>query len=366
MKPLRVVDPKNRGGVILGLREALDGGDALCVSESPIGVDQVPDDCAVVVLTSGSTATPKRVALSAAALKASARATANAIGSGNWVLALPVTYIAGLMVMVRALEAETDTVEYGEETFLADAFERLTANLPAGDWYTSLVPAQLSRLVDAAELGVIAPTILGRYLAILVGGQAIPPGLIDRATALGARIVRSYGSAETAGGVVYDGLPIGDAQLRLTDDGILEISSTTLASGYIGDDTRTAASFVDGWFRTTDRARFDDGRLVIEGRVDDIIVSGGVKVSLADIERVLAESGIDAVASWFPDDGWGQVPALVSTKPVDLDEVRRVVEAALGKAARPYRAVIVDTIPTLSSGKVDRIAVHEIVRAAQP
>jgi len=366
MKPLRVVDPKNRGGVILGLREALDGGDALCVSESPIGVAAVPDDCAVVVLTSGSTAAPKRVALSVAALKASARATANAIGSGNWVLALPVTYIAGLMVMVRALEAETDTVEYVEETFTSKSFARLTMKLPAGNWYTSLVPAQLSRLVDATERGEMSSAVLGRYSAILVGGQAIPAGLVDRATALGARVIRSYGSAETAGGVVYDGMPIGDAKLRLDADGILEISSSTLANGYLGDDARTAESFIDGWFRTTDRARIDDGLLVIEGRADDIIVSGGVKVSLADIERVLVEFAIDAVASWFPDDEWGQVPAIVSPKPVDLDEVRRVVEAALGKAARPYRALIVDTIPMLSSGKVDRMAVHEIVRAAQP
>jgi O-succinylbenzoic acid--CoA ligase len=366
MKPLRVIDPNDRVGFILGLREALDGGDALCVSEAQIGVTEVPDDCAVVVLTSGSTAAPKRVALSAAALKASALATANAIGSGNWVLALPVTYIAGLMVMVRALEAETDTVEYGEETFTSKSFARLTMKLPAGNWYTSLVPAQLLRLVHATERGEMSSAVLGRYSAILVGGQAIPAGLVDRATALGARVIRSYGSAETAGGVVYDGIPIGDVKLRLDADGILEIWSSTLANGYLGDDARTAESFIDGWFRTTDRARFDDGFLVIEGRADDIIVTGGVKVSLADIERVLVEFGIDAVASWFPDDEWGQVPALVSTKPVDLNEARDLIEAALGKAARPYSVVIVETIPTLSSGKVDRIAVHEIVRAAQP
>ena len=319
-----------------------------------------------IVETSGSTAAPKRVILSADALRASASATAAAIGVGNWVLALPLTYIAGIMVGVRAIAADTQLVDLRAEPFDAQGFADSVAELPDGTWLTSLVPTQLTRLVDHAETSEFALDALRRFSAILVGGQAIPAGLVDRATALGVRVIRTYGSAETAGGVVYDGKPIGNTSLRIADDGVLEISTASLFSGYEGDPTRTAEALVDGWFRTSDRARIDNGLLVIEGRVDDIIVTGGVKVSLADIERVLAGSDIAAVASWFADDEWGQVPALVSTTSLDLDTVRSLIETALGKAARPHRVVTVGEIPTLPSGKVDRRAVGEIVRRDQP
>lgn len=317
----------------------------------------------IVVETSGSTAKPKRVQLSAGALKASASATVGAIGSGNWVLALPLTYIAGIMVVVRSLVDDTGLVDLRAEPFDASQFADAVAELPEGTWFTSLVPAQLARLVD---LGESARAAFSRLDAILVGGQAIPAGLVDRATALGARVIRTYGSAETAGGVVYDGRPIGDTQLRISADGVLEISSASLFSGYDGDPARTAETLVDGWFRTSDLAHLDNGVLVVDGRVDDIIVTGGVKVSVADIERVLAEAGIDAVASWYADEEWGQVPAIISTTKLDLDAVRSLIEAKLGKAARPYRAVNVDVIPTLTSGKADRVAVHEIVSREQP
>lgn len=317
----------------------------------------------IVVETSGSTAKPKRVQLGAAALRASVDATADAIGSGHWVLALPLTYIAGIMVVVRSMVDGTELVDLRAEPFDATQFADAVAELPAGTWFTSLVPAQLARLVD---LGESARAAFSRLDAILVGGQAIPVGLVDRATALGARVIRTYGSAETAGGVVYDGRPIGDTKLRITDNGVLEVATSSLASGYLDDEDRTAASFVDGWFRTSDLAHLDNGVLVIDGRADDIIVTGGVKVSIADIERVLAEAGIDAAASWYADEEWGQVPAIVSTTVLDLDAVRSLIEAKLSKAARPYRAVKCDVIPTLASGKVDRVAVHEIVSREQP
>lgn len=320
----------------------------------------------IVVETSGSTAAPKRVALSASALRASTAATASAIGVGGWVLALPLTYVAGIMVGIRACVADQPLVDLRAEPFDATQFASAVNQLGDGIWFTSLVPTQLTRLVDVAESDDTAAHALRRFDTILVGGQAIPAELVERARALGAHIVRTYGSAETAGGVVYDGYPIGDTRLRIADDGVLEISSSSLADGYQGDDERTARHFSDGWFRTSDFARIEDGRLVIEGRVDDIIMTGGIKVSLADIERVLAAAGISAVASWYSDDEWGQVPALVSTAELDYDGVRNLIEAELGKAARPYRIVRTEAVPMLANGKPDRLAVREIVQSQQP
>ncbi|MFZ4505443.1 MAG: AMP-binding protein [Microbacteriaceae bacterium] len=366
MHRLVTVDPTDTSAVIRGMEVALAGGDALCVSSETSGVTQVHDDCALVVLTSGSTAAPKRVMLSAESLRASAAATGDALGDGRWVLALPLTYIAGLMVVVRSLESGSEPVVFADDDFSAEAFCEFTHNLPDDTWFTALVPTQLARLVDLAERDDTAARALSRFAAILVGGQAIPAQLVERATRLGARVVRTYGSAETAGGVVYDGMPIGDTQLRVNDDGILEVSSSSLAIGYLGDDARTVETFVDGWFRTSDRAHFDDGRLVIDGRADDIIVTGGVKVSLADIDRVLEQFPGNARATWFTDDEWGQVPAIVADSALNLDDVRALVENELGKAARPYRLVTVDHLPVLSSGKSDRNALHEIAEGNKP
>ncbi len=371
MRSLVTVNPANTEDVVDAVTLALAGTAAVCVTTGEVDVSEVPDECALVVLTSGSTAAPKRVALSGEALRASALATTDAIGKGNWVLALPLTYIAGIMVVVRSVVDQTHLVDLRAEPFDAQAFTNEVADLPDGTWFTSLVPAQLARLVDLAERATGAARALTRFSAILVGGQAIPEGLVARAEAVGARMVRTYGSAETAGGVVYDGAPIGDTALRTDADGVLHISSSSLANGYIGDPERTAREFTTDangqrWFHTSDRATIENGKLTVLGRVDDIIVTGGVKVSLADIDRVLEKFGGTALATWFADDEWGQVPAVVADFDLDLDAVRAHVERELGKSARPYRVVTVDAIPTLPSGKPDRQALHEIAERNKP
>ncbi len=319
----------------------------------------------ITVESSGSTARPKRVHLSGSALVASARATAGEIGEGGWVLALPLTYIAGIMVVVRSLVTETPLVDARREPFDAREFTTVAASLADGMWFTALVPAQLVRLVDFAERDTSARDALRRFSRILVGGQAIPDGLIDRATALGVRVTTTYGSAETAGGVVYDGRPIGDTRVRIAEDGRVIIATSSLADGYVGDDELTATSFraEDGtrWWHTTDVGELTGGELAILGRMDDIIITGGIKVSLGDIDRVLESAGVDAVASWFADETWGQVPALVSTSDLDPEVVRDLIERELSKAARPYRFVTVSELPRLSSGKIDRRALQELV-----
>jgi O-succinylbenzoic acid--CoA ligase len=269
------------------------------------------------------------------------------------------------MVAVRAALSSTDLVDLRAEPFDAASFARAVAAPPEGKWFTSLVPAQLARLVDLAESDATARGALTRFERILVGGQAIPADLVQRANDLGARVTKTYGSAETAGGVIYDGHPIGDTRVRIEDGRIL-IATASLADGYEGDDDRTSESFETDsegvrWWRTTDLGEIVDGVLRVTGRADDVIVTGGVKVALGDIDRVLRESGIDAAAGWFPDDEWGQVPGVVTTADLELDEVREAVERTLGKAARPYRLIRVAEIPALSSGKLDRTAVIEIV-----
>jgi len=365
-KSLRAVSASDTNAVWRALMEALAGGDALCVTDSPLATGVVSDECAVVLLTSGSTAKPKRVALSAEALRQSARATAEAIGTGGWMLALPLDYIAGLMVLVRTAESGRTPVEFTGTRFDAVEFCRAVGELPDDTWFTSLVPAQLVRLVDFAEKDTDARDALRRFERILVGGQAIPVGLIDRAMALGVSVTRTYGSAETAGGVVYDGTPIGDTEVRIADGGLIEISTASLALGYLDDGgmvTPWSFSTEDDrrWWHSSDIGTIHDGVLTVVGRTDDVIVTGGIKVSLGDIDRVLDAAGVDAVASWFADDTWGQVPALVSETELDRDAVRDLIEREVSTEARPYRFVTVPELPRLSSGKIDRRAVHDLV-----
>ncbi len=365
-KTLTAVSASDTNAVWRALVQALAGGDALCVTDAPLSSTVVSSECAVVVLSSGSTAKPKRVALTADALRQSARATAEAIGTGGWVLALPLDYIAGLMVLVRTAEAGRTPVEFASARFDPAEFCRAIRELPEDMWFTALVPAQLARLVDFAETHADARDALRRFERILVGGQVIPAGLVDRATALGVRVTRTYGSAETAGGVVYDGTPIGDTEVRIALDGQIELSTSSLALGYL-DDTGNIAPWSFSteddrrWWHSTDLGEVVNGVLTVLGRSDDVIVTGGIKVALSDIDRVLDAAGVNAVASWFADDSWGQVPALVSDTELDRDAVRDLIEREVSLEARPYRFVTVPKLPRLSSGKIDRRAVHELV-----
>ncbi|NEM91011.1 AMP-binding protein [Galbitalea soli] len=367
-RPLRVV-PAAPATVLDALREALDGsGPALLVeSPRPAGAPSpaplptaVPRRVALVVETSGSTATPKRVALSANALLASAAASAQASGGeGQWLLALPVHYIAGLNVLVRSIAARTDPVVMAPGHFDVEAFATAAERLDADHRFTSLVPAQLGALLES-DRGVAAAR---RFTRILVGGQSTPLPLRERAAELGVAITRTYGSSETAGGCVYDGVPIGATTARVVE-GELQLSGAVLAEGYLGDEERTAERFVRQagvvWYRTGDTGSVTatpEGQLVaVSGRLDDVIISGGLKVSLADVERVIRAlpGQTDAVVVRAADARWGEVPVVVTTVPVALAELRERIAAVLGSAASPARVIVVDALPMLPSGKPDR------------
>jgi O-succinylbenzoic acid--CoA ligase len=363
-RELRAVPP-DAGGVLVALREALSGsGPAVLVGGPTDAPAEVPKRVALVVETSGSTAKPKRVALSSDALLASAAVSASVIGGhGQWLLALPVHYIAGLNVLVRSIASETEPVILGDGSFDPLAFVEAADRMDADHRFTSLVPAQLGRLLDTET----ALPALRRFDRILLGGQSTPVPLRDRAERLGIRLTRTYGSSETSGGCVYDGRPIGNVEARIVD-GEIQLAGAMLAEGYLDDDDRTAATFPveDGkrWYRTGDTGEVVRGTLRVTGRLDDVIISGGIKVSLADVERIVRAlpGQTDAVVARAPSDRWGEVPVVITTQEVALESVRAVVAAALGAAAAPARVVVVDAIPMLSSGKPDRVLLHRLAQ----
>ncbi len=363
-RPLQRLDA-NPTAVFAALREALSGsGPAIFAGATALPLPaEVPKRVALVVETSGSTAKPKRVALSADALLASAAASASAIGGqGQWLLALPVHYIAGINVLVRSIASETEPVVMDGGSFdplsFAALAESMTDEVPR---FTALVPAQLSRIL-AAPAAVATAT---RFDRILLGGQSAPSALLAAAEHAGLRVTTTYGSSETSGGCVYGGIPIGNTAVRV-NSGQVELSGAVLAEGYLDDDERTAAAFADDagtrWYQTGDSGAYADGILTVAGRLDDVIISGGIKVSLADVERVVRSLAgqSDAVAVRAPSERWGEVPVIVTTQPIELEELRAAVRATLGRAAAPARVVVVDAIPLLGSGKPDRVELHRL------
>lgn len=357
---------------IPGLAAALDGsGPALLlVPPGPEGTRMVgalasvaargvPPGTAVVVATSGSTGTPKGVRLSAKALRHSARATHEFLGGpGQWLLAMSAARIAGLQVVLRSRLADTDPVVLDTSAgFRPDAFAAALAAMTGERRYVSLVPTQLIRLLDAG-------TDLTALDCVLLGGGPIPAGLVDRAAAVGARVVRTYGMTETCGGCVYDGVPLDRVGLRITDAGLVAITGPVLARGYLGGPD------FGGEFVSSDLGRVDEaGVLTVLGRADDVILSGGVNVPAQSVEQVLAgHPGVaEVVVVGRPDPEWGEavVAVVIPAGPLDLGELRDLAADALGKAWAPRALVTVEAFPSLPSGKVDREALRALVRDRQ-
>jgi O-succinylbenzoic acid--CoA ligase len=307
----------------------------------------------VVVETSGSTGRPKRVLLSRRAVLASVRATeARLGGSGPWVLALPAAYVAGLQVACRSLVAGHRPVPLDDHASLADAIAA------AGEApYLSLVATQLKRaLDDPADSAALA-----RCSAVLVGGGPVDRGLRERSRHAGIRAVATYGSAETAGGCVYDGLPLDGVAVAIGVDGRVRIAGPVLFDGYDGDPDLTDQVLVDGWFLTADAGRFDeDGRLQVLGRLDDMVISGGVKVPAGVVAARLREHPAVRAAEvgGVDDEEWGRRVVAWVVGELTLDEARDWVAAAHPRSWAPRELVLLDELPLLANGKVDRMALR--------
>ena len=315
----------------------------------------------IAVTTSGSTGEPLEVLLTADALRASAAATTAELGTaGHWLLALPTDRIAGAMVVVRAALAGSAVTGVAPGSFTPEAFaaaaDRLPANAPR---FVSLVPTQLRRLLDSA----IGRDALASFDAALVGGAAVG---IDP---LPGNVVRTYGLTETAGGCVYNGHPIGDTQVRMHADGRVLIATSSLAEGY--RPAQPGAWELWGgrrWLVTSDLGHWAaDGRLVLEGRVDDVITTGGFKVHPRTVEQAIdardwvAESAV--VGAHNPE--WGQV-VVAFVAPAErttierLWELRAALEPSLPKHALPTELVVVESLPRLASGKVNYAALRTL------
>ena len=397
-----------------------------------------PESIALVVGTSGSTGMPKQTALSVRALRASARATerffADYPSSGSakpqravsedpaqWLLALPAHYVAGAQVLARSVLAGTTPVVTASVTdgvrFTPEVFLNAAERLSCARRFVSLVPTQVHKLLEAAEaspaLGSEIYDALGQFTGILLGGAPASASLLAAACELGLNVVTTYGSAETAGGCVYSGAALPGVRLRVIpeDAGLLDSSvagdasaggtpnigrvwlgGEHLASGYLGDSARTASHFfVDAhgcrWYRTDDygsltssapNAPENEGApmLNIVGRSDDVIITGGVKVSARAVAAVLESHPAvrEAAVMGIPDARWGSAVAAAitlrgasgaqsapDTSEATCDMLREFCTDKLGAAGAPKFLRILADFPTASTGKHDRRAIYSML-----
>ncbi|HSU35477.1 MAG TPA: AMP-binding protein [Propionibacteriaceae bacterium] len=359
--------------LVASLREAMAGGppiaplpDDLVERDRALGLLQLEQpvtepEATAVVPTSGSTGQPKAVVLSRAALQASVAAThARLGGPGDWVLALPGHYVAGLMVVARAVIADTQVRLTRPDLGDLGGVARTAADRR----YISLVPTQLARARAGGRWDVLAG-----FDAVLVGGGPLTPDLLGAARAAGINVVTSYGMAETCGGCVYDGRPLDGVRVVLADDDRIMIGGPVLSSGYRLRPDLTAASRAGDFLLTADRGRWIGERLEVQGRLDEVVITGGLKVDLGQVEglvRVWAgRAGGDGVAVGVPDADWGTRIVAVSDVPGDLEDLQRQVRAALPAYAAPRALRYLDPLPRLASGKPDRQTIAALI-AAEP
>ena len=310
-------------------------GPALAFGESPFS--EVPATCAVVIPTSGSTGSPKSVALSAPALLASARASHAYLGAqlgDRWSLLLPTTHIAGVNVLVRSIELGTKIVDVDSS---AD--------------FTAIVPTQLHRALHGDEK-------LLKHLvdakSVLVGGSSTPSELLQSAAMAGINIVTTYGMSEMSGGCIYNGRALDGVKVRVVV-GVIELDGPMKAIGYLGEDP------FSGFFRTSDLGELHDGVLHVIGRADDQIISGGEKISLGTITDFLnTGSSQEFVAVGVPDIEWGQALAIASNGVIDEAQIREKLRSAFGLHVTPKRYLGNIELPVTSIGKPDRKKLMEI------
>ena len=329
---------------------------------------------AMLLNTSGSSGAPKIVALSKEQLLTSARLSNERLQvktGDTWSLQLPLTHIAGFNVLTRSYLAGSNLI--------------YDTNKPAD--YTSIVPTQLHNAIygDREKDKQLLKHLLSAK-KVLVGGASLEGNLLRNAGDLGINIVTSYGMTEMCGGCVYDGVALPGTNVKLINENrnIIELSGPTMALGYFDIESKNIQAFQndlgENVFRTNDLGQVVDGKLQVIGRADDIIISGGINISLSQLESFLINHFPDLhfCAVGVFDQRWGQklclavAPAYKSDAApnnFDIDnsnfenaEMIARIEAEFGAHYVPKEMIFINHIPMLALGKVDRKTIIKLFK----
>jgi O-succinylbenzoic acid--CoA ligase len=329
---------------MLALKAALEGsGPALTFGYTDR--QSVPAECAIVIPTSGSTGVPKDVALPASALQASARAAheyLSAQSGERWSLLLPITHIAGINVLVRAIELGTEPVDMDVDAE-----------------FTAIVPTQLHRALHGEEKLL---RHLKKAKAVLVGGAASSSSLLEQASSAGITTITTYGMSEMSGGCIYNNAPLKGVEVRIGDDSSIQLAGPMQAMGYLNATDLWKNSTDGKWFITSDSGEIRGGKIFVMGRLDDQINSGGKKISLSVVDNFLHDKfPRQRFASLaIADSEWGDKLVLVVDGSMDPGIIKDALRAEFGAHVVPKEILFNKEIPLLSIGKPDRKKLREL------
>jgi len=303
--------------------------------------EPLPEGTLAVMYTSGTTGEPRPVCLTRANFEASARASEAVLAverEDRWLCCLPVQHVAGLSIFTRcAIFGATVYAQSWDPARIKDLLEAGEVTL------ASLVPTMLARLRDAGLER--APGMRG----ILLGGGPIAQELLDWALAVGLPVMPTYGMTETTSQIATARpgerlvRPLPGAELRISGDGEILVRGPMVAA--------------DGWLRTGDRGRLTgDGLLEVEGRLDDVIVTGGENVAAREVEDVLREhpSVSDAAVIGIEDEEWGRAVTAFAVASAGEEELLAHCRELLPGFKVPKRVHLLAELPHTASGKVDR------------
>ena len=329
--------------VIEALRKALDGqGPALAFG--PSTHSHVARKIAVVIPTSGSAGEPKEVALTSKALMASAKAAhkyLKAKKNERWSLLLPINHIAGVNVLVRSIALQSHLIDL-----------RVKNKYESAE-YTSIVPTQLYRALhgdnDLLEHLRTAKTVL-------VGGSPTSDDLLVEAKSQNINVITTYGMSEMSGGCIYNNKPLPGVQVKIRKHQVIALSGPMQAKTYLGDKIAWKATTKNKWFITSDFGEFKNGKLIVHGRVDDLIISGGEKISLSAIEGALNEiyKNQRFMACATKDAEWGERLGLASDGQIEIEKIKGTLKEKFGDHAVPKAFIPNIELPITSIGKPDR------------
>jgi O-succinylbenzoic acid--CoA ligase len=332
-------------------------------------IEPVPDDeTLAIVYTSGSRGTPRGARLSRGAFIAAEAAHAANLGwspDDRWLLTIPPAHVGGLSILTRCLIARRCVVLRSGAFDAANTIVRMERDSVT---LLSVVPTMLHRLLQSEDPRWHPAPCLR---AVLVGGAPFPDALREEASSRGIPVLGTYGCTEACSQVTTQsltqvgspgsGVPLSGIEVRI-EGGEIQVRGKTLMDGYIGDREHGEPWTPNGWLRTGDLGDFaDDGQLVIRGRLDDLILTGGENVAPQEVEAWLhTQPGIaGACVFGVADPEWGQrVVAAIVIEPsaYDASALTAAMKAELAAHKRPKALAVLETLPLNRSGKVDRAA----------
>lgn len=300
------------------------------IDPEPLDLDRP----AIAVHTSGTSGTPKRVELTCGNWLWSALGAHTATGLGpdeRWLCALPLSHVGGLSILLRsAIYATTAIVHerFDAERVLAEDFSVI-----------SVVPTTLARLLDAHP----------RPFRALVGGAPVPPALLARAAEQRVEVIETYGLTEACSQVTVAGRPLFCTRVSLTEAGEIVVEGPTVAPS------------AGPRLHTGDRGAWGpDGRLLVSGRSDDTIISGGENVSPVEVEAVLeAHPAVaEAAVHGRPDPEWGAAVVaqvvLRDGRTASVEDLLVFCRMNLAPFQVPKDLSFVASLPRTASGKLLR------------